>query len=130
MCFKNNFIKNDWVILDENPEWHQAVFVSDCYYGAGGSLSALYLATKKPIMITDYHYPNGILDKAVSLETMFKTMNVKYYYNEKFSNSLDLFLGRFKQISDYQKECLRFLPDMEELRNQNYGKRIYDFCCR
>ena len=130
MNFKNNFIKNDWVILDENPEWHQAVFVSDCYYGAGGSLSALYLATKKPIMITDYHYPNGILDKAVSLETMFKTMNVKYYYNEKFSNSLDLFLGRFKQISDYQKECLRFLPDMEELRNQYYGKWIYDFCCR
>lgn len=130
MNFKKNFIKNDWVILDENPEWQQAAFVSDCYYGAGGSLSALYLVTKRPIMITDYHYPNGILDKAVSLETMFRTMNAKYYYNEKFSNSLNLFLECFEQISDYQKECLTFLPNIEELRNQNYGKRIYDFCCR
>lgn len=127
--FKEKFIKNDWVILDQSSECYQAVRISDCYYGAGGSLSALYLMTKKPIMITDYHYPSGISDDEVSLEKIFETMNIKYYYNEKFSNSLDLFLRYFKQVDNYQKECLNFLPNLEEIRNQNYGKKIYEYCC-
>lgn len=128
--FKECFIENDWVIMDETPEWHQAVAVSDCYYGAGGSLSALYLATKKPIMITDYQYPNGISDKEVTVETMFRMMNQKHYFNERFSNSLDLFLSEFMQVAEHQKECLEFLPEPDESNQVCVGKKIYDCCCR
>ena len=128
--FKNNFLKHEWVIMDDLPEWHQAVAVSDCYYGAGGSLSALYLATKKPIMITDYQYPNGILDKEIVVETMFRTMNKKHYFNERFSNSLDLFLSEFQQVVEYQKRCLEFLPEPDEMGNFHVGKKIYDYCCK
>ncbi|WP_099469219.1 glycosyltransferase family protein [Konateibacter massiliensis] len=127
--FKEYFIKKDWVIMDETPEWHQAVAVSDCYYGAGGSLSALYLATKKPIMITDYKYPNGISNKEVTVETMFRMMNKKHYFNEVFSNLLDLFLSKFVQISEHQKKCLEFLPEPDEIKQVCVGKRIYDCCC-
>lgn len=129
MEFRENFIKNNWVIIDEMPEWHQAAAISDCYYGAGGSLSALYLATKKPIMITDYQYPNGISDKVVTIEMMFRTMNKKHYFNERFSNSLDLLLSEFMQVVEHQKRCLEFLPEPDKIKEFNIGKKIYDYCC-
>lgn len=127
--FKENFKKHDWVIIDDLSEWHTSADISDCYYGAGGSLSALYLATKKPIMITDYHYPNGIVDKKIDIVMLLKTMNKKHYYNEKFSNSLELFLEEFQKVAEYQRKCLDFLPEPKEIGNLHIGEKIYNYCC-
>lgn len=124
--FKKNFLLNDWVILDNNTEWNTAANISDCYYGASGSLCALYLLTKKPILITDYKFPNGIKNIDVSLDIFKSTMNYKCYYNEKFKNSLDLFISENKELSIFQKEKLDTLPTYN--KNTSIGKVIYYAC--
>ena len=45
---KEEFVKQEWGILDTSEEPHLAMALSDCYFGAGGSLVTIYSVIGKP----------------------------------------------------------------------------------
>lgn len=128
VLFKEDFEKKDWVIIDKNEDAYEAIAVSDCYYGAGGSLIAIYSITGKPMMVTDYYYPKGISDKAVTLEALFCSTGKRSYFNEKNTNSLDLFLDNMSKIQETQAERLKYLPQITAHIDGTVGSRIHDLC--
>ena len=48
---KENYIKDGWGIYDCSSDLHRAIACSDAYYGDGSSITALYMAEGKPVMI-------------------------------------------------------------------------------
>lgn len=127
MELRNTFIKDDFGILDETPEPHLAMAVSDCYYGAGGSLSAVYPVTGKPLMIMDYLYPQRISDKCISLEDILSTASARLLYAERNINSLDLFLTNIDVFEAQKEERI----SKQSIRMNNLdgtvGEKIYQY---
>lgn len=117
MCLK------EWVIIDDSVEAYTAIGISDCYFGAGGSLITLYSVLGKPMMITDYHYPNKISDKEISIEKLIRSMGPRAYMNERNKNSLSLFL---EKMSDLEKMQLRRLEEEKNRPIKNAGRKISD----
>ena len=61
-----------WGIYDETPDLHGAITWTDAYYGDWSSLTALYAATGKPIMIQNayYHSDNASL-QSLQFENLY-----------------------------------------------------------
>jgi hypothetical protein len=45
-----------WGIYDDTADLHRAITWTDAYYGDASSVAALYKATRKPVMILDFHH--------------------------------------------------------------------------
>lgn len=123
--FKEEFEKRDWVIIDKNKDAYKAMTVSDCYFGAGGSLITIYSITGKPIMITDYYYPDGISNQTITMETLYHSMGNRLYFNEKDVNSLELFLDNLSEIREVQAERLIYLKQVTDNIDGTVGSKIH-----
>lgn len=113
-----------WVIIDDSVEAYMAIGISDCYFGAGGSLVALYSVLGKPMMITDYYYPNKISDKEISLEDLIRSMGPRAYMNERNKNSLNLFLEKMNELEKMQ---MRRLEKEKNKPVKDAGQKILDY---
>jgi hypothetical protein len=125
IVFKEEFEKKDWVIIDRNKDAYKAMTVSDCYFGAGGSLITIYSITGKPMMVTDYYYPKGISEQTISMEALYYSMGNRLYFNEQNSNSLELFLDNMLEIREKQEERLIYLNQITDNIDGTVGDKIH-----
>lgn len=123
---KDEFLSEGIGVIDNMPDAYPAMHLSDCYYGAGGSLSALYPVTGKPILITDYHYPEQISEKEISLEDFIKTATLRLMYNERNINSLDLFLDNIDVFIGQKDERIKRQSIRMENLDGTVGRLIYE----
>lgn len=86
------FLDDNYGIIDETPDPYTAIRLSDCYFGAGGSLSALYPLTGKPLMVMCYNYPDELSNTEISLDKLLSSTIRRLMYYERNINSLELFL--------------------------------------
>lgn len=100
---KEYFINEHIGFFDNNPDAYEAIKVSDCYFGSGGSLTVIYAVTGKPMLVTDYHYPDNISNEKITLDSFMKALYARTYYIERNINTLDLFLDNLDEL-DVQKE--------------------------
>lgn len=128
---RNVYIEEGDGILDETPEPHLAMAVSDCYYGAGGSLSAIYPVTGKPLLVMDYLYPRRISSKEISLEEMLQTASARMLYAERNINSLDVFLTNIVEFEAQKEERIAKQSIRLDNIDGTVGEKIYQYikCC-
>lgn len=97
---KKEYIAMNIGVFDYSSEPYDAMNSSDCYYGAGGSLIPIYSTMGKPIMVTDYNYPNGIKNKNDSLDHLIEWKKSHTYMKDMYSNSLALFFENIDVLSE------------------------------
>lgn len=124
---KKEFAGYEWAILDDNPEAYTAMAVSDCYFGAGGSLIALYAVTGKPMMVTAYKYPEGISDKNITVEELLNSSGNRMYYNEKNVNALGVFLDNLERFQELRDRRIELASQCTYNIDGTVGKKIYDY---
>lgn len=120
------FIKYEWGILDTTDEPHLAMSLSDCYYGAGGSLVTLYAVTGKPMMLTDYHYPKGISETEITKEDFYHSLGNRTYYKESNKNSLRIFLDHYHEIASFKEHRKKVISERLDNLDGTAGSKIYD----
>lgn len=101
--FKEKITKEDWVIIDKTPDVYTAFTLSDCYYGAGAP-SALYPITGKPILITDYKYPQQISMEKIDVDGLIATASKRMLYAERNVNTLSVFLEHLSVFESQKKK--------------------------
>ena len=112
-------------ILDENEEPHLAMAVSDCYFGAGGSLVTIYSVTGKPMMLTAYHYPEELLENEITKEEFYGSLEHRPYYKEKNINALSLFLKNNEEIAGFRDHRLEVISKHLANLDGTVGSKIY-----
>lgn len=120
------FEETTWGIIDRNVEAYTAMCISDCYFGAGGSLITLYSVTGKPMMVTDYKYPNGILEEEITLDELMESGKNKTYFNEKNSNSLSLFLENMCLFEKQKEQRIAIINRCTYNIDGTVGQKIYE----
>lgn len=80
------FLRSGLGVLDANAEAYQAISFSDCYFGAGGSLTPIYAATGKPMMVTAYKYHDNISPVSAPLNSLLKQVDRSMYFSERYAN--------------------------------------------
>ena len=80
-----DYYKNKRIgILDESPDLHRAIAISDAYYGDWSSVVDLYKATGKPILIQDIN----ILEKDVlQIKWAFYAYTFQIFQNKIYTTS-------------------------------------------
>lgn len=124
---KEYFLNEKIGFLDNNPEAYDAIKVSDCYFGSGGSLTVVYAVTGKPMLVTDYDYPNKISEDNISLEHFMKTLCSRTYYIERNKNTLDLFLDNIEVLESQKEKRFQNLSELLENIDGLAGYRIYKY---
>lgn len=124
---KKKFVDEKYGILDDTPEPYMAMILSDCYYGAGGSLSSLYPVTGKPILITDYKYPEQISKEKISLDRFVATFSKRMLYAERNINSLSLFLENLSVFEEQKEERISRQKIRMDNLDGHVGDRIYKY---
>lgn len=124
------YVEDGYGILDETSEPHLAMAVSDCYYGAGGSLSAVYPVCGKPLLIMDYQYPKRISSQEISLEEMLKTASTRMLYPERNINTLDVFLSNISVFEAQKDEIIRKQSIRMDNLDGTVGEKIYQYIKR
>lgn len=123
---REKFLKYSWGVLDENVELYDAMRVSDCYYGAGGSLITLYSATGKPMLVTDYSYPTGIAQEEISLANFLESGKNRTFYHEKNSNTLSLYLSNLDVLEQLRDERIEIIKRCTYNIDGTVGEKIYN----
>lgn len=113
----------EWVVIDDNVEAYMAMEISDCYFGAGGSLITLYSVLGKPMMIADYSYPDKMSDKEISIEGLIRSMGPRLYMNERHKNAFSLFLEKMDELEKMQ---VKKLAEVKNKPIENAGQKILD----
>ena len=124
---KEYFVESRLGVIDTNVEAYEAIFFSDCYYGAGGSLVPIYATTGKPMMITAYKYPDNIIDMEVGIETLLKQANVSMHFSERYKNFLDLYLDNYEKIMEYKQKRYELLDEITILSDGLVGDSIMKY---
>ena len=119
------YITDGYGIMDETAEPHLAMAISDCYYGAAGSLSAVYPVSGKPLMVMDYLYPERISNKEISLEEMLQTASARMLYAERNINSLDVFLTHIAAFEAQKEERITKQSIRMDNVDGTVGEKIY-----
>lgn len=122
---KKEFEEWELGILDENEEPHLAMAVSDCYFGAGGSLVTIYSVTGKPMMLTAYHYPEELLENEITKEEFYGSLEHRPYYKEKNINALSLFLENHEEIAGFRDHRLEVISKHLANLDGTVGSKIY-----
>ncbi|MDR0917705.1 MAG: hypothetical protein LBM93_00420 [Oscillospiraceae bacterium] len=124
---RKEFIIGKWGILDETPEPYLAMILSDCYFGSGGSLSAIYPVSGKPIMAMSYLYPEQVSKTPITLEQMMTEHKTrKLMYLERAINSLDLFLENIEIFEKQKEERIALQSTRTYNLDGSVGQKIYD----
>ena len=121
------YINEGYGILDETPEPHLAMAVSDCYYGAGGSLSAIYPVTGKPLLIMDYQYPKRISDKMISTEELKGKATDRMLYVERNINTLDVFMSDIEVFIAEKEDRIKCQAIRMDNLDGTVGEKIYQY---
>ena len=124
---REEFKRREWGILDETEEPHLAMAVSDCYFGAGGSLVTIYSVTGKPMMITAYDYPGEISKDKISKEDFYNSLGGRTYYKEKNVNALNVFLENYEEIADMKEHRLQVISRHLDNLDGTVGTKIYEY---
>lgn len=124
---RQEFKKQDYGILDESANPHTAMAVSDCYFGAGGSLVTLYSVTGKPMMLTAYHYPEEISEKEITKEELYASLGNRTYYKEQNINALKLFLENYEEIAEWKKHRIEIISKKLANLDGTVGSKIYQY---
>ena len=121
---KEDFIKSGLGVLDTNTEAYEAMYFSDCYFGAGGSLAPIYAATGKPMLLTAYNYPNNISNEEAPLSFLLKQAERSIYFSERYVNFLDMFLDNLDALMEYKNKRFEFLSEITLNINGVVGTKI------
>ncbi|MCI8550076.1 MAG: hypothetical protein HFI68_05710 [Lachnospiraceae bacterium] len=124
---RRKFQEKRWGILDETAEPHLAMAVSDCYFGAGGSLVTIYSATGKPMLVTAYHYPEEISEKEITKEEFYASLGKRSYYKEQNVNALRLFLENYEEIAEWKEHRIEVVSERLANLDGTVGKKIYQY---
>ena len=124
---REEFIQKEWGILDTTSEPHMAMALSDCYFGAGGSLVTIYSVTGKPMLLTAYDYPAGIAEAEISKEDFYRSIGKRMYYKEENINTLQLFLDNYDEIKTFREQRLEVISKILENLDGTVGEKIYDY---
>lgn len=121
---KIEFIKSGLGVLDTNIEAHAAMYFSDCYFGAGGSLVPLYAVTGKPMLVTAYRYPDNIINQEASFSALMKQSESNIFFSERYVNFLDLFLDNLEIIAKDKVKRLNLLSQITFNVDGTVGSKI------
>ena len=121
---KEAFIKSGLGVLDTNAEAYDAIYFSDCYFGAGGSLAPIYAVTGKPMLLTAYNYPDNISNEEAPLSFLLKQAEKGIYFSERYVNFLDMFLDNLDILMEYKCKRFDFLSEITLNINGTVGKNI------
>lgn len=121
---KLSFLESGLGMFDTNIEPYEAIYFSDCYFGAGGSLVPIYAATGKPMLTTAYIYPDNIINKEVDISFLIKQSEKSINFSERYVNILDLFLDNLEILMTYKNKRFQFLSEVTLNINGTVGKRI------
>lgn len=124
---KEDFTEQEWGILDTTDDPHLAMSVSDCYYGAGGSLITVYAVTGRPMMVTEYNYPKGISENEISKQDFYDSIGNRTFYREKHINSLRIFLENYDEIQTFESDRLEKISRWLMNLDGTAGAKIYDY---
>lgn len=124
---KQEFQEKAYGILDESEEPIMAMAISDCYFGAGGSLVAIYSVSGKPMMLTAYHYPEEISDIEITKEGFYASLGSRTYYKEGNSNALSLFLENYEEIAAWKEHRIKLISKNLKNLDGTVGEKIYDY---
>lgn len=122
---REKFLETNLGILDTTSDPHLAMEISDCYFGAGGSLVTIYSVTGKPMMITAYQYPSGISEEKITKEEFYDSIQRRSYYKEEHINSLQLFLDNFDEIATFREHRLEVIARCLDNLDGSVGEKIY-----
>lgn len=123
---KKEFLENNLGILDRSNDPYAAMCISDCYFGAGGSLIPIYAITGKPMLITAYQYPEGISGNEISFENFLLSSGKRVYYNEKNINTLELFLDNISKLDDLKEKRKELVSKCSDNLDGTVGQKIYE----
>ena len=104
-----------------------AMALSDCYFGAGGSLAELYAISGKPIMIMDYRYPEQISEKPVTAQDIIDNSPDGVLYVERNLNSLEIFLQELDFLMKLKNDRIKLQSKMIKNLDGTIGDEIYRF---
>lgn len=124
---KEEFVKQEWGILDTSEEPHLAMALSDCYFGAGGSLVTIYSVIGKPMMLTDYNYPDGLSTAQITKEEFYLSLGNRFYYKENNINALEMFLDNYEEISTFKTHRLEVIEKRLDNMDGTVGAKIYTY---
>lgn len=120
------FLRSGLGVLDANAEAYQAISFSDCYFGAGGSLTPIYAATGKPMMVTAYKYPDNISPVSAPLNSLLKQVDRSMYFSERYANFLDLFLDNLELLNGFKDKRFEFLSQITVNCDGTVGQKIME----
>lgn len=123
---KAEFEKSGLGVFDTNVEAYEAIYFSDCYFGAGGSLLPIYAMTGKPMLVTAYNYPGNISEKKVRLVTMLRQVDRSMHFSERYANFLDLLLDNLDELMEYKEKRYEFLSKITFNIDGTVGQSIMD----
>ena len=123
-ALKANFLESELGVLDTNVEAYEAIYFSDCYFGAGGSLAPIYATTGKPMLLTAFNYPGNMCYKEVGLPTLLKQTERSMYFSERYKNFLDLFLDNIEKLMEYKEKRHEFLTEITVNIDGTVGKTV------
>lgn len=109
---KSSFIESGLGILDTNVEAYESIYFSDCYFGAGGSLTPIYAVTGKPMLLTAYKYPDNISPTEAPLSALLKQADKSLNFSERYVNFIDLFLDNLELITSYKNKRFELLSNI------------------
>lgn len=124
---KEEFEENNWGIIDKTYEPHLAMGISDCYFGAGGSLVTIYSVTAKPMMITAYNYPEELSENEITKEEFYDSLGGRTYYKEEHINALRVFLDNYEEIATFKEHRLEVISKRLANLDGTVGTKIYDY---
>ena len=84
---KEDYMKEGWGIYDDCPDLHRAIAWSDAYYGDGSSITALYAAAGKPVMIQNAAASENHRGRRLIFENLFDD-GEQFWFTSMNFNSL------------------------------------------
>lgn len=127
LMLKRQFVEEKWGILDLNSDPYMAMIVSDCYFGAGGSLAAIYPISGKPIMRMGYYYPKGMSTEEITLTDLNNSRTKRMVYVETNIHSLELFIQNIDVLRLQSGEQIESQSMIADNLNGTVGSKIYSF---
>lgn len=123
---KREFEEQGIGMLDKRSDPYYAMCISDCYFGAGGSLIPIYGILGNPMMITAYRFPDGISKEETTLQDFIKSSGNRPYYNELKANSLDIFLMHLDELKQYSAKNIEIINGITNNIDGTVGIKLYE----
>lgn len=122
---KKKFLEMNIGFFDTTPDPYPAMKISDCYYGAGGSMLVVYGVTGKPALITNYKKYEDISDEEIDITAFMVSLDGNFFYRERNRNALDVFMSGFDKLEEQKNARLNAVKEYVTDMNGTVGKNIH-----